>query len=118
MAPDSGCLVDTNILLRLSRFADPNFHPVRAALDELEDEKVELFYSLQNIAEFWNVSTRPRNVNGFGLSVQEQQRPAHHPKSSASDPHVIPRPRQLDIGFCPYNGLNRLWLTEASNFPI
>jgi predicted nucleic acid-binding protein len=28
-------------------------------------------FTLQNATEFWNVSTRPRERNGFGLSVPE-----------------------------------------------
>lgn len=71
MPSRSGCLVDTNILLRLSRSVDPNFARIQAAMRQLETERAELFYSLQNIAEFWNVSTRPLTANGFGLSVEE-----------------------------------------------
>jgi hypothetical protein len=31
----------------------------------------ELFYTFQNLAEFWNVCTRPAERNGFGFSVAE-----------------------------------------------
>jgi hypothetical protein len=31
----------------------------------------ELCFSLQNIAEFWNVCTRPSDRNGFGLALAE-----------------------------------------------
>ena len=65
------CLVDTNILLRLSRLADPQFHSIQTSLANLERQNTELFYSLQNIAEFWNVSTRPLNRNGFGLTIEQ-----------------------------------------------
>lgn len=34
---------------------------------------MRLGYTLQNLAEFWNVSTRPRERNGFGLTVDETE---------------------------------------------
>jgi hypothetical protein len=34
----------------------------------------ELFLTTQNVAEFWNVCTRPVDVNGFGLSIQGADR--------------------------------------------
>jgi predicted nucleic acid-binding protein len=70
MAPGAGYLIDTNVLLRLSRVADPQHDLVRAALDELDRLKAEFFFTLQNIAEFWNVCTRPVARNGFGLSIE------------------------------------------------
>jgi hypothetical protein len=33
-----------------------------------------LYYTHQNIAEFWNTMTRPQSRNGFGLSVQDADR--------------------------------------------
>jgi len=30
-----------------------------------------LYYTHQSRREFWNVATRPANVNGFGLSIEE-----------------------------------------------
>jgi len=30
----------------------------------------ELFLTAQNVAEFWNVCTRPTDVNGLGLSIE------------------------------------------------
>lgn len=35
---------------------------------------MELCFSLQNIAEFWNVCTRPPERNGYGLTVAETNR--------------------------------------------
>jgi predicted nucleic acid-binding protein len=32
-----------------------------------------LFYTLQNVAELWNVMTRPLNRNGIGLSIHEAE---------------------------------------------
>jgi predicted nucleic acid-binding protein len=59
MGSDPGYLIDTNILLRISRFGDPLHQVVKAALDELRRRDVALYFSLQNVAEFWNVCTRP-----------------------------------------------------------
>ena len=63
-------LIDTNILLRLSRQNDPQHHIVQTALEVLDKQGSDLFFSMQNIAEFWNVCTRPVDRNGFGLSIR------------------------------------------------
>jgi len=64
-------LVDTNILLRS---AQPN-HPLSAqatrAVSKLLRQDDEVFFCSQNIAEFWNVATRPADQNGLGLSPEE-----------------------------------------------
>jgi predicted nucleic acid-binding protein len=64
-------LVDTNILLRS---AQPN-HPLCAqatqAVSKLIRQKDGVFFCSQNIAEFWNVATRPADQNGLGLSHEE-----------------------------------------------
>lgn len=59
------CLVDTNILLRISRRADPQHKLVDGALAMLATERTILHYTHQNIAELWNAMTRPvaRNVS-------------------------------------------------------
>jgi predicted nucleic acid-binding protein len=64
-------LIDTNVLLRMFRPDDPQHQLVRAALDELGRRGTETCYSLQNIAEFWNVCTRPVERNGYGLSISD-----------------------------------------------
>jgi predicted nucleic acid-binding protein len=33
-------------------------------------------YTLQNMTEFWNASTRPQERNGFGLTIEETERNA------------------------------------------
>jgi predicted nucleic acid-binding protein len=71
MVSDPGYLIDTNILLRLSRLEDPQHGVVKIALDELNGRGIALYFSLQNITEFWNVSTRPAGRNGYGLSCAE-----------------------------------------------
>jgi predicted nucleic acid-binding protein len=71
MAQAPRYLIDTNVLLRVFRQDDPQHQLVRAALDELGRRGTETCYSLQNIAEFWNVCTRPAERNGYGLSISD-----------------------------------------------
>ena len=73
MAIDS-CLVDTNILLRMTRRSDPQHKIVANSLAVLAGQAVALYYTHQNIAELWNAMTRPVDRNGLGLSVHEAER--------------------------------------------
>lgn len=59
-------LVDTNVLLRFSRLRNPRYQISRAAVHKLEADGHQLQTTSQNFAEFWNVSTRPTERNGFG----------------------------------------------------
>lgn len=68
------CLVDTNILLRMTRRSDPEHGLVDAALGQMALSGTVLHYTHQNIAELWNVLTRPIDRNGLGLSVSESER--------------------------------------------
>jgi predicted nucleic acid-binding protein len=70
----ASCLVDTNILLRITSRSDPQHSIVDAALARLAGEGTDMYYTLQNIAELWNVMTRPLTRNGFGLTVAEAER--------------------------------------------
>jgi predicted nucleic acid-binding protein len=65
------CLLDSNILLRMSKSDDPHYPAVRDAVNALVARGTRLFYTSQTLGEFWNVSTRPLDKNGFGLSVSE-----------------------------------------------
>jgi predicted nucleic acid-binding protein len=67
-------LVDTNILLR-TQF-DKGIYTTNAsrALVELRRRGSALATTLQNLAEFWNTSTRPEQANGYALSIEETQR--------------------------------------------
>ena len=64
-------LVDTNILLRFSRLENPRYQISRDAVHKLEADGHQLQTTLQNFAEFWNVSTRPTERNGFGRTPVE-----------------------------------------------
>jgi predicted nucleic acid-binding protein len=70
----ASCLVDTNILLRLSRRFDPQHQAVSGAISRLAAQGTSLHFTHQNIAELWNVMTRPTSRNGFGLSAAEAEK--------------------------------------------
>ncbi len=64
-------LVDTNILLRSAQPSHPLCSQATRAVSKLIRQKDALFFCPQNIAEFWNVATRPSTQNGLGLSQEE-----------------------------------------------
>ncbi len=64
-------LTDTNVLLGFSFPADPRYPIVRTAVRELLASEHQLRTTAQNFAEFWNVSTRPTDRNGFGQTLVE-----------------------------------------------
>lgn len=67
-------LLDTNVLLRLVHTADPRHQSIAGFLNTLKAGGSSFYAAMQNIAEFWNVSTRPIHVNGFGLLPDEAER--------------------------------------------
>jgi predicted nucleic acid-binding protein len=68
-------LADTGILLRLLDRSDPEHPSIRTALRFLRSQGHALVMSAQNVAEFWNVCTRPSTARGgYGLSVPETAR--------------------------------------------
>jgi predicted nucleic acid-binding protein len=62
-------LVDTNILLRTVQPAHPQHGVAVEAVYRLLSESTPVYFTLQNIAEFWNVATRPIDNNGLGFSI-------------------------------------------------
>lgn len=64
-------LVDTNVLLRSAQPNHPSYPQAISAVSRLMRRNDLLFFCSQNIAEFWNVATRPADRNGIGLSVDE-----------------------------------------------
>lgn len=64
-------LIETSCLLRLPRPNDPRYPQTQTAIDILTDRNEDLTVISQNIVEFRAVATRPLNVNGLGLSLQE-----------------------------------------------
>jgi predicted nucleic acid-binding protein len=68
-------LVNTGIWLRLFDRDDPEHATIREALRLLRAEGDSLVVCPQNIAEFWNVSTRPSTARGgYGKSVETTER--------------------------------------------
>src|SRR5262249_6715808 len=66
-------LVDTSILARLANTADA-LHPVAAgAVFELHQRGEVLHITAQNLVEFRNLATRPKSVNGLGLSAMDAE---------------------------------------------
>ncbi len=66
-------LLDTNILVRYARAADPDFATVDVSVNMLHATGESLCVVPQNIYEFWAVATRPIVANGLGFSVAECQ---------------------------------------------
>jgi predicted nucleic acid-binding protein len=69
-------LLDTNILLRMSKGDDPHYSMISEALRALVAQGARFCFTSQILGEFWNASTRPRDRNGFGLSPYETDRMA------------------------------------------
>src|ERR1043165_3799037 len=68
-------VLDTGILLRLANRADAQHALVRAAVRGLREQGHSTVTTWQNMAEFWNVSTRPAAARGgLGLTVEETTR--------------------------------------------
>lgn len=70
----ASCLIDTNILLRITRRSDPQHTLVDTALARLAGQGTLLHFTHQNIAELWNTMTRPIGRNGLGLTVADAER--------------------------------------------
>jgi predicted nucleic acid-binding protein len=67
-------LVDTNVLVRSVERKHPSSQIARTAVRRLYSQSHELFVATQNIAEFWNVCTRPAATNGLGNSIEATSR--------------------------------------------
>jgi predicted nucleic acid-binding protein len=74
IARRNACLLDTNILLRISKGDDPANDSISKALHALVRDGSRLCYTSQTLGEFWNASTRPIEKNGFGLDVADTDR--------------------------------------------
>jgi len=64
-------LADTNVLLRFPRHDAPSYQIVQDAVKKLDVEGHKFRTTFQNFAEFWNVSTRAIDQNGFGNTTSE-----------------------------------------------
>lgn len=69
---DELVLLDSNILIRWLQPRDPAFSVIEESIAQFAHEGSILCYTSQNLAEFWNVLTRPADRNGYGLTpIQE-----------------------------------------------
>ena len=96
-------LTDTNVLLGFSYRADPRYRIVRPTVRELLANGHQLQTASQNFAEFWNVSTRPTNRNGFGQMPLEADRILQHLERLfpllPDSPDVYPEWRRLAVDY-------------------
>ena len=60
-------LIDTGILIRLIDKKDPQHLVVQTAFETIVSRADDLYITTQNIAELWNVATRPQANNGLSL---------------------------------------------------
>jgi predicted nucleic acid-binding protein len=60
-------LVDTNVLLRRVQPSHPSHGVAVESIARLLAAGEAVYFTLQNIAEFWNVATRPAERNGLGF---------------------------------------------------
>ena len=67
-------LPDTSVILRLNEPGNPLCKIVENCLDKLERDGKELVIVPQVLVEFWVVATRPKSVNGLGLTIEETER--------------------------------------------
>ncbi len=67
-------LLDTNVLVRAVQRSHPACRMAVSAVKALHGKQHVLCVAPQNVAEFWNVCTRPAVVNGLGLSVTATDR--------------------------------------------
>jgi len=62
-------LVDTNVLLRRAQPDHPSHAIAVESVARLLAAGEPVYVTSQNIAEFWNVATRPAANNGLGFSI-------------------------------------------------
>lgn len=68
-------LLDTGILVRLLHRSDPLNMIIRKAVTRLHVDGHRFVTSTQNIAEFWNLCTRPAEARGgFALSIDQTRK--------------------------------------------
>jgi predicted nucleic acid-binding protein len=84
--------VDTNVLLRIFKRADPECSTIRKAFLNLRQDGHSLMISPQNMAEFWCVATRPATARGgFGLTIEQTDKQTRILEKFF---HIVPEERQ------------------------
>ena len=96
-------LTDTNVLLGAVYRADARYSIVQEAVHKLWANEHELRTTSQNFAEFWNVSTRPANRNGFGNTLSQTDASLRYIESLfpllPDSPTVYPAWRRLVVKY-------------------
>jgi predicted nucleic acid-binding protein len=64
-------LADTNILLRLVDVESFHHLEAKIAVDKLLKQGHTIYILIQNVSEFWNVCTRPKDKNGLGFTISQ-----------------------------------------------
>jgi predicted nucleic acid-binding protein len=64
-------LLDTNLLVRIANASDKHHVTANKAIEKLFKQNERLCIAPQVLTEFWNVASRPVNVNGLGLRLDE-----------------------------------------------
>lgn len=67
-------LPDTSVIVRLYDDTNPISEIVGGCLNKLRDSGEELVIVPQVLVEFWAVATRPKEVNGLGMSIDVAER--------------------------------------------
>jgi predicted nucleic acid-binding protein len=62
-------LLDTNVLLRRVQPSHPSHFQAAESVAKLLTDNQAVCFTQQNIAEFWNVATRPQENNGLGFPL-------------------------------------------------
>ncbi len=92
-------LVDTNMLLRSVERTHALHQQAVAALGTLLSSGETVYFTSQNIIEFWNTCTRPLDRNGLGLSPNEADAEVSRLEGLLTllpdDPSVYPEWRRL-----------------------
>lgn len=68
------CLIDTGVLLRAFDRSSAEYPAIRQAIRTLRARQERFVVAAQNLAEFWNASTRPVDKNGYGLLIEQVAR--------------------------------------------
>jgi predicted nucleic acid-binding protein len=97
-------LVDSGMLLRYVQTRDPGHAVARSAIDSLRAARERLCMTLQNMVEFWNVTTRPATARGgYGMTVAQADARARLLERAfvvlPDDPAVYSEWRRLVVAF-------------------
>ncbi len=83
-------LIDTSVLVRLADSSDPAHSIAALAVLRLHRQGQALHATPQVLVEFRNVATRPRDVNGLGLTAAQTEAIAAQSESDFPILHETP----------------------------